>query len=134
MSDHSDSRLSFTQRTFQNVVEKKGLLATLGTIVAIIAALVGTYVTLSNNLTVAKAARDEQMKGYAVQIGVLRSEVDGLKEDLKEDLVGLRQWNKSMTDRLNTQEKSFNEQESRSLQDRINRLEESAMGMKGKKK
>lgn len=130
MSDHSDSRLSFTQRTFQNVVEKKGLLATLGTIVAIIAALVGTYVTLSNNLTVAKAARDEQMKGYAVQIGVLHSEVDGLKEDL----VGLRQWNKSMTDRLNTQEKSFNEQESRSLQDRINRLEESAMGMKGKKK
>lgn len=130
MSDHSDSRLSFTQRTFQNVVEKKGLLATLGTIVAIIAALVGTYVTLSNNLTVAKAARDLQMKEYAVQIGVLRSEVEGLKEDL----VGLRQWNKSMTDRLNTQERSFNEQESRSLQDRINRLEESAMGMKGKKK
>jgi VIT1/CCC1 family predicted Fe2+/Mn2+ transporter len=130
MSEPNFSEPSFTRRAYQNAVEKKGTLATIATIVAIVAAIIGTYITLSNNLTIAKAARDEQMKGYAVQIGVLRSEVEGLKEDITR----LTGWNKSLTERLNTQEKSFIEQESRSLQDRINRLEESAMGMKGKRK
>lgn len=115
--------VSFTQRAFQNAVDKKGTLATIATIVAIVAGIIGTYITLSNNLTVAKAARDEQMKGYAVQIGVLHSEVEGLKGDVTR----LTGWNKSLTERLNAQERSFIEQESRSLQDRINRLEDAAM-------
>lgn len=115
--------VSFTQRAFQNAVDKKGTLATIATIVAIVAGIIGTYITLSNNLTVAKAARDEQMKGYAVQIGVLHSEVEGLKGDITR----LTGWNKSLTERLNTQERSFIEQESRSLQDRVNRLEDAAM-------
>lgn len=130
MNNTPTPRQTFAQRAFQSAVEKKGLLATLATIVAIIASIVGTYISLSNNLNSAKAARDEQMKGYAVQIGVLHSEVEGLKEDITR----LSGWNKSMTERLNTQEKSFIEQESRSLQDRINRLEDAAMGSKGKRK
>ena len=117
---------SFTKRCANVAVEKKGLLATVGTIVAILAALFGTYMTLTNNLNTAKASRDEQMKGYAVQIGVLHSEVNGLKEDVD----GLRKWNKSMADRLNTQEKAFHEAQSEELQNRINRLEDAAMGMK----
>lgn len=121
---------SFTKRAYQNAVEKKGTLATIATIVAIVAAIIGTYITLSNNLSTAKAARDEQMKQAAVQVGVLVTEVNGLKEDVD----NLRKWNKSMSERLNNQEKSFLERESISLQDRINRLEESAMGMKGKRK
>jgi hypothetical protein len=119
--------VSFTKRAYQNVVEKKGTLATIATIVAIVASIVGTYISLSNNLTIAKAARDEQMKGYAVQIGVLRSEVDGLQEELKDNITRLTNWNKSLTERLNNQEKAFRQQESNSLQDRINRLEDAAM-------
>lgn len=119
--------VSFTKRAYQNAVEKKGTLATIATIVAIVASIVGTYISLSNNLTIAKAARDEQMKGYAVQIGVLRSEVDGLQEELKDSITRLTNWNKSLTERLNNQEKTFHQQESNSLQDRINRLEDAAM-------
>jgi len=119
--------VSFTKRAYQNVVEKKGTLATTATIVAIVASIVGTYISLSNNLTIAKAARDEQMKGYAVQIGVLHSEVDGLQEELKDSITRLTNWNKSLTERLNNQEKAFRQQETNSLQDRINRLEDAAM-------
>lgn len=119
----------FTKRAFQHAVEKKGALATVATIVAIVAAIIGTYVTLSNNLTVAKAARDEQIKGYAVQIGVLHTEVEGLKEDVE----NLRKWNKSMADRLNNQEKAFIDSRSQELQNRINRLEDAAMNVKGKR-
>jgi peptidoglycan hydrolase CwlO-like protein len=117
---------SFTQQC----AEKKGILATLGTIVAIVAALIGTYVTLSNNLNAAKAARDEQLKGYAVQVGVLHTEVNGLKEDVE----GLRKWNKSLTDRLNTQEKAELTRQSEALENRINRLEDAAMNSKRKNK
>ena len=119
--------VSFTKRAYQNVVEKKGTLATTATIVAIVASIVGTYISLSNNLTIAKSARDEQMKGYAVQIGVLHSEVDGLQEELKDSITRLTNWNKSLTERLNNQEKAFRQQETNSLQDRINRLEDAAM-------
>jgi len=119
--------VSFTKRAYQNVVEKKGTLATIATIVAIVASIVGTYISLSNNLTIAKSARDEQMKGYAVQIGVLHSEVDGLQEELKDSITRLTNWNKSLTERLNNQEKAFRQQETNSLQDRINRLEDAAM-------
>jgi hypothetical protein len=98
--------------------------------VAIAAALIGTYVTLTNNLNTAKAARDEQMKGYAVQIGVLHSEVNGLKEDIE----NMRKWNKSMSERLNNQEKSELLRQSESLENRINRLEDSAMSVQRKRK
>lgn len=122
--------VSFTKKAYQSAVEKKGTLATIATIVAIIAALIGTYVSLTNNLTVAKAARDEQIKGYAVQIGVLHTEVEGLKEDVD----SLRKWNKSMVDRLNAQEKAFLDARSQDLQDRIHRLEDAAMGASRKYK
>jgi hypothetical protein len=114
----------------KHVVEKKGVLATVGTVVAIAAALIGTYLTLTNNLTTAKAARDEQMKGYAVQIGVLHNEVNGLKEDIE----NMRKWNKSMSERLNTQEKAELARQAESLENRINRLEDAAMGSKRKSK
>lgn len=120
----------FVKRTYQNAVEKKGILATIATVVAILAALVGTYLSLSNNLTTAKAARDEQMKGYAVQIGVLHTEVNGLKEDVD----NLRKWNKSLSERLNAQEKSELARQSDALENRINRLEDAAMGAKRKQK
>lgn len=121
---------SFTKRVYQGAVEKKGVLATVATIVAIVAAIIGTYVTLSNNLTVAKAARDEQIKGYAVQIGILHTEVNGLKEDID----SLRKWNKSLVDRLNTQEKAELARQSEGLENRINRLEDAAMGVPRKHK
>jgi archaellum component FlaC len=126
----SDTEQGLAKRVLSGVTEKKGLLATIGTIVAILAALVGTYMTLTNNLNTAKAARDEQMKGYSVQIGVLHSEVNGLKEDVE----GLRKWNKSMSERLNAQEKSELLRQSESLENRINRLEDSAMNAQRKKK
>lgn len=130
MNETTGPQQTFAQRAFQSAVEKKGILATVATIVAIVASLIGTYISLSNNLNTAKAARDEQMKGYAVQIEVLHSEVNGLKEDITR----LSSWNKSMSERLNKQEGEFIREASHSLQDRINRLEESAMGMKGKRK
>jgi len=126
----SDTEQGLAKRVLSGVTEKKGLLATIGTIVAILAALVGTYMTLTNNLNTAKAARDEQMKGYSVQIGVLHSEVNGLKEDID----NLRKWNKSMSERLNAQEKSELLRQSESLENRINRLEDSAMNAQRKKK
>jgi septal ring factor EnvC (AmiA/AmiB activator) len=121
---------SIAKQAYHGAVEKKGALATIATIVAIVAALIGTYVTLSNNLTTAKAARDEQMKGYAVQIGVLHTEVNGLKEDIE----NMRKWNKSMSERLNAQEKSELARQSDSLENRINRLEDAAMSAQRKKK
>lgn len=126
----SDTEQGLAKRVLSGVTEKKGLLATIGTIVAILAALVGTYMTLTNNLNTAKASRDEQMKGYAVQIGVLHSEVNGLKEDID----NLRKWNKSMSERLNAQEKSELLRQSESLENRINRLEDSAMNAQRKRK
>jgi septal ring factor EnvC (AmiA/AmiB activator) len=121
---------TIAKQAYRGAVEKKGILATLATIVAIVAALVGTYVTLSNNLTTAKAARDEQMKGYAVQIGVLHTEVNGLKEDIE----NMRKWNKSMSERLNTQEKAELSRQSEALENRINRLEDAAMSAQRKRK
>lgn len=85
--------------------------------------LVGLYEDATGNLTTAKKARDEQMKGYAVQLGVQRHELD----DLKEDIERLRGWNKSMTARLNSQEKEFHERQAQSLENRINRLEDAAI-------
>jgi len=126
----SDTEQGLAKRVLSGVTEKKGLLATIGTIVAILAALVGTYMTLTNNLNTAKASRDEQMKGYAVQIGVLHNEVNGLKEDID----NLRKWNKSMSERLNAQEKSELLRQSESLENRINRLEDSAMNAQRKRK
>lgn len=121
---------SFTKRCYDNAVEKKGTLATIATIVVIVAAVIGTYVTLSNNLTVAKAARDEQMKGIFVQLGVQRVELDNLEEDVK----GLREWNKRLGDRMNSQERATLDRQAQALEDRINRLEDSAMSTRRKTK
>jgi hypothetical protein len=85
--------------------------------------LVGLYEDATGSLTNAKKARDEQMKGYAVQLGVQRSEL----EDLKLDIERLRSWNKSMTERLNSQEKAFRDRQAEALELRINRLEDAAM-------
>lgn len=88
--------------------------------------LLGMYQDATGSLTNAKAARDEQMKGYAVQLGVHRSEIEGLKDDVTR----LRTWNKSLTDRLNTQEQAFLSRQSQALEIRINRLEDAAIAGK----
>jgi hypothetical protein len=85
--------------------------------------LIGLYEDATGNLTTAKKSRDEQMKGYAVQLGVQRSELNDLKQDIEQ----LRGWNKSMTERLNSQEKSFHDRQAEALEHRINRLEDVAM-------
>lgn len=121
---------SFLKRLAGGASENKWTLARIATVVSIFAALFGAYISLSENLTTAKAARDEQMKGYAVQVGVLHAEVNGLKEDVER----LTKWNKSLTERVNAQEQASLRRESDSLQDRINRLEDAAMGLKGKRK
>ena len=59
--------------------------------------LVGLWTDISDNLTNAKSARDEQIKGYAVQIGILHSENEAQKDDIE----GLRKWNKGLSDRIN---------------------------------
>lgn len=45
--------------------------------------LVGLWNDASESLSHAKAARDEQIKGYAVQIGVLHAENEAQKMTLK---------------------------------------------------
>jgi cell division protein FtsB len=59
--------------------------------------LVGLYQDASDSLTNAKAARDEQIKGYAVQIGVLHAEANALKDEVE----GLKSWNKALSARVN---------------------------------
>lgn len=94
--------------------------------VVLAALLIGLYEDATGNLSNAKASRDEQIKGYAVQIGVLHSEVDGLTADLEK----LREWNKKLSERLNNQEKAFLDRQTQALENRINRLEDAAMGRK----
>lgn len=130
MTNPQSTDESFLKRLAGGAAENKWTLTRIATVVSIFAALFGVYITLSDNLTTAKAARDEQMKGYAVQVGVLHTEINGLKEDVER----LTKWNKSLTERLNTQEQDNLRRESDSLQDRINRLEDAAMGVKGKRK
>lgn len=59
--------------------------------------LVGLWQDASDSLSNAKAARDEQIKGYAVQIGVLHAENEAQKEDIE----SLRNWNKALSARVN---------------------------------
>jgi len=59
--------------------------------------LVGLWNDASESLSYAKAARDEQIKGYAVQIGVLHAENEAQKDDIE----SLRKWNKALADRIN---------------------------------
>ena len=87
------------------------------------ATLAGMYSDLSSSLSTAKAARDEQIKGYAVQIGVLHSESESHKEDIEK----LRGWLKNVTERVNNQEREALERQSAALENRINRLEDAAM-------
>jgi biopolymer transport protein ExbB/TolQ len=119
---------------FPKVAEKKGAIATVVGALALCATLWGMYTDLSGNLSAAKAARDEQIKGYAVQIGVLHSEVNSLKErlaaeeeDAKEKFNNFREWNKSISKRLNEQEQAELARQSVALENRINRLEDAAM-------
>jgi len=130
MSNTPQTNDHFLKRLAGGAVESRWTLARIATVVSIFAAVFGVYLTLSQNLTTAKAARDEQMKGYAVQVGVLHTELNGLKDDIER----LTKWNKSLTERMNTQEQASLRRESDSLQDRINRLEDAAMNVKGKRK
>ena len=59
--------------------------------------LVGLWNDASESLSNAKAARDEQIKGYAVQIGVLHAENEAQKDEIE----NLRKWNKALSDRIN---------------------------------
>lgn len=82
--------------------------------------LYGLYVdftgnlTNSNNLIEAKTSRDEQLKGYAVQLGIDRHEI----YDLKDEVAGLRNWNKSMTERNKVLEQRIHRLEDRALKGR----------------
>ncbi len=58
--------------------------------------LYGLWQDASGSLSTAKAARDEQIKGYAVQIGVLHAENEAQKEDIE----SLRNWNTALSDRI----------------------------------
>lgn len=58
--------------------------------------LLGVWNDATQSLTSAKSARDEQIKGYAVQIGVLHAENDAQKDDIE----SLRKWNKALADRI----------------------------------
>lgn len=130
MSNTQQTDANFLKRLVGGAVESRWTLAKIGTVVSIVVALIGVYLSLSQNLTTAKAARDEQMKGYAVQVGILHTEVDGLKDDIER----LSKWNKSLTERMNTQEEENLRREADSLEDRINRLEDAAMNVKGKRR
>ena len=57
----------------------------------------GVYSDASGSLLTAKANRDEQIKGYSVQIGVNHQEVFALKEEVQH----LREWNKDLSNRVN---------------------------------
>jgi hypothetical protein len=71
----------------------------------------GVYADASASLTTAKAHRDEQIKGYSVQIGYTRTEIErialqqGLDTQeiatLKAENERLRNWLKANTERVN---------------------------------
>lgn len=71
----------------------------------------GVYADASASLSTAKAGRDEQMKGYSVQIGYQRTEIEKLVlqqgldsaqiKDLTEENGRLRNWLKSYGERIN---------------------------------
>lgn len=71
----------------------------------------GVYADASASLSTAKAARDEQIKGYSVQIGYQRTELEKLVlqqgldsaqiKDLTEENERLRNWLKSYGERIN---------------------------------
>ncbi len=59
--------------------------------------LFGMWEDATGSLSTAKASRDEQIKGYAVQIGVLHAENAAQKDDIE----SLRNWNKALAARIN---------------------------------
>ena len=59
--------------------------------------LYGVYASGSASLTAAKSNRDEQLRGYAVQMGINHAEIYALKEDAEQ----LRAWNKALSARIN---------------------------------
>jgi len=59
--------------------------------------LVGLWNDFTGNLDTAKLSRDEQIKGYAVQLGVAHSEIYALKDELE----GMKKWNAALSARIN---------------------------------
>lgn len=59
--------------------------------------LYGLYADATGSLSTAKAGRDQQIKGYAVQIGQNHTELYNMKEEIQQ----LREWNKALSTRIN---------------------------------
>lgn len=62
----------------------------------ILSMIYGVYTSAADSLTRAKAGRDEQIKGYALQIGYNREQI----EELKSEIEKLRMWNKALSERV----------------------------------
>jgi len=65
--------------------------------IVLIIMLYGLYADATGNLLAAKSNRDEQIKGYAVQMGLNHTEVYHLKDSLAD----LEEKNKELTARIN---------------------------------
>ena len=69
--------------------------------ISIILSLVYTaFSSVSDSLRKAKSDRDEQIKGYAVQIGYNRSEVEKVETELRDEIKRMREWNKALSERV----------------------------------
>lgn len=99
--------------------EKKGVIATVASIVAICGALFGMYMTLTNNLEAAKVKRSEQVLVIEKSIATLQSEVQHLQADVEETNKRDIAFGKKL-------DKHIGEE----LTDRLNRLEDAVMGSK----
>jgi hypothetical protein len=65
--------------------------------IVMITMIYGVYASGSASLNAAKSNRDEQLRGYAVQMGINHAEIYALKEDAEQ----LRAWNRALSARIN---------------------------------
>lgn len=90
---------------------KKSLLKKLAEYLVIGLMIYGVYADASANLTTAKTGGDEQLKGYAVQMGYTRTAVEQVRlqealdseqiKDLTKENEQLREWLKALSARVN---------------------------------
>lgn len=66
----------------------------------ILALIYTTYQQFASELFAAKTNRDEEIKGYSVQIGQNHQEIYDIKSELKADDEKLRKWMTSISERV----------------------------------